>query len=49
LRAISQERDQDVVGFDPLIGLVVDRPDRQIMLQFLERLLDIPLKTPLIS
>jgi hypothetical protein len=35
LQAVSQERDQDV-RFDPRIGLVVDRPDRQIMLQFFE-------------
>jgi hypothetical protein len=26
------------VGFDPLVDLVVDRVDRQISLQFLERL-----------
>ena len=29
------------MGFDPLVGLVVDRPDRQITLQFFERLLDL--------
>jgi hypothetical protein len=34
LQAVSQERDQDV-GFDPLVGLVVDRADCQIALQFL--------------
>jgi hypothetical protein len=30
------------MGFDAVLELVVDGPNRQIVLQFLERLLDIP-------
>ena len=38
LQTVGQERDKDV-GFNPLIGLVIDRADCEIPLQFLERLL----------
>ena len=38
LQAVGQERDKDV-GFNPLIGLVIDRADCEIPLQFLECLL----------
>ena len=35
LQAVGEERDKDE-GFNPLIGLVVDRADCQVSLQFLE-------------
>ena len=39
LQAVGQKRDEDV-GFDPLLVLMEDRPDRQIAFQILERLFD---------
>jgi len=41
LQAVGQERHEDM-RLDTRIVLMIDRPDRQIPLEFLERLLDIP-------
>src|SRR5277367_3514162 len=39
-QAVGEERHEDM-GFDAVLELVVDGPNRQIVLQFLERLLDL--------
>ena len=40
VQAIGDERDKDV-RLDPVLALMEDRPDGQIVLEFLERLLDL--------
>ena len=47
LQTIGQERNENM-GFDPVLLLMEDWPDRQIAFQVLERLLDTPYKMPLI-
>ena len=40
VQAVGQEGDEDV-GFDPVLQLVVDRPQGQVALEVLEGLLDL--------
>jgi hypothetical protein len=40
LQTVGEEGDEDV-GLDALVGLVIDRPHREVVLEFLEGLLDL--------